>query len=223
MQWEELIRRQLLNSLWPSDHPVQLYSRHKMDWTVQSWKLSYRKENSLDIGLKFLLYRQKYSNIVTGGKIQKRFMHFQCSYFPEKNRYSPTRREKCHFHCSLDQTTLFPNKFTFLIYSMNQYTHSVSRECKPMAWIFNKQSKSKPEPVRKQWGYCCRGEIPLYTYWPDRQYKNLIASLTVHTRWIPILFRRLVADVITVALWGKSYHKHCRLYGISLDTAWLTD
>ena len=38
------------------DHRVQSYSRDKTDWTVQSPKLSYSKENNPDIGLKSPLY-----------------------------------------------------------------------------------------------------------------------------------------------------------------------
>ena len=99
-------------------------------------------------------------------------------WFSEKNRYSPTRQEKCHFHCSFGQITPFPNKFTFFMNRMNQYMHSVSSVWAPTTWIFNKLSKSKPDSVRVQWGYCWRGvrviETSLYEYWPDRQFKNLI-------------------------------------------------
>ena len=95
-----------------------------------------------------------------------------------KNRYSPTSREKCRFQCPLDQITPFPNKFTFFMYCLNQYTHSVSRVCASTAWIFNTLSKSKQEPVRVQWGNCWRGvrviEKLLYDYWHDRRFINLI-------------------------------------------------
>ena len=37
------------------------------------------------------------------------------------------------------------------------------------------------------------------------------ASLTVHTRRISFPFRRLVADVITVALWGELYYNKANL------------
>ena len=169
-------------------HRVQSYSRDKTDWTVQSSKLSYSRENSADIGLKFPLNKnidKKYSNIVTGGKIRKEILEtmanvcaFSVSILSRKKIVTRWQGGKMPLHCSLDQITPFSNKFTFLMYSMNQYTHSVSRVCTPTAWIFKKLSKSKPEPVRVQWGYCLRGvrvlETPLYDYWPDRRLKNLI-------------------------------------------------
>ena len=104
------------------------------------------------------------------------------------------------------------------MYSMNQYTHSVSRVCALTAWIFNKLSKSKQEPVSVQWGYCWHGvrviETPLYEYWPDMRFKNLIVVPFLLSTLTEFPFRRLVADVITAARWGKLYHKNCRLYGI---------
>ena len=118
-----------------NSHRVQSYSRDKMDWTMQSWKLSYSRQKSVDIGLKFPLYidfGRSIQILWVVVKFEKRFWKqwlisvlSVCSYFPEKNRYSPTRWEKSHFHCSLGQITLFPNKFTFFMYSMNQHTHSV--------------------------------------------------------------------------------------------------
>ena len=169
-------------------HRVQSYSRDKTDWIVQSPKLSYSRENSTDIGLKSPLYidiRRSIQILRLMVKFEKRFgkqLRIHCAFgvfmLSRKNRYSPTRREKCHFPCSLDQITLFPSKFTFFMNSMNQYTHSVNRVCTLMACIFYKLSKSKPEPVRVQWSYCWRGvrviETPLYEYWPDMRLKNLI-------------------------------------------------
>ena len=145
-------------------HRVQSYSRDKTDWTVQSWISPYIRENSTNIGLKYPLYIDirrsiqilwlavKFENILC----KQRRIHcaFRMFMLSRKNRYPPTKRKKCHFYCSLDQITPVPNKFTFLMYSMNQYTHSVSRVCAPTTWIFNKLSKSKQEPVRVQWGYC---------------------------------------------------------------------
>ena len=155
---------------------------------MQSWKLSYSREKariSVWNSHCIYIYRQKYSNIEAGGKIRKEIwktMANLCALnaflLSRKNRYSPTIREKCRFHCSLDQITPFPDKFTFFMYSLNQYTYYVSRICAPTAWIFNKLSKSKQEPVRVQWGYCWRGvrviEKPLYDYWPDWRFINLI-------------------------------------------------
>ena len=151
-------------------------------------QLSYSRENSTDIGLTFPLYidiGRSIQMLRLVVKFEKRFWKQRRIYcaisafmLSRKNRYSPTREEKCRFHCSLDQITPFPDKFTIFMYSMNPYTHSVSSLCAPTAWIFNKLSKSKPKPVRVKWGYCWRGvrviETPLYEYWSDRRLKNLI-------------------------------------------------
>ena len=145
-------------------HRVQSYSRDKTDWTVQSWKLSYSRENGADIGLKFPLNKDIDKSIQILWlvvKFEKRFWKqwlmyvlSVCAYFHEKKSLLTDKAGKCHYTVPSTKITPFSNKFTFLMYSMNQYTHSVSRVCTPTAWIFKKQSKSKPEPVHMQWGYC---------------------------------------------------------------------
>ena len=82
-------------------HRVQSYSRDKTDWTVQ---LAYSRENSADIGLEIPIvyrYRQKYSNIATGGKIRKDILEtttnllcYKCVYaFPKKLLLTDKRRK----------------------------------------------------------------------------------------------------------------------------------
>ena len=87
---------------------------------------------------------------------------FSVFILSRRNHYSQTRREKCHFRCSLDQITLFLNKLTFFIYSINQNTFCKQGLCANGA----------------QWGYCWRGvwviEKLLYSYCPHRRLKALI-------------------------------------------------
>ena len=100
-----------------------------------------------------------------------------CLYFPKKSLLTNKTR-KMPFSLFPRPNNTVSNKFTLFMYGMNQYTYSVSRVCTPTAWIFNKLSKSKQEPVCVQWSYCWRGarviETPLYEYWPDRRFINLI-------------------------------------------------
>ena len=73
---------------------VQLYSRDKTDWTVQSWKLSYSRENSADIDLKLPLYiyiGRSIQILWVVVKLEKRFwkqwpiyMLLVCLYFAQK-------------------------------------------------------------------------------------------------------------------------------------------
>ena len=91
---------------------------------MQSRKLSYSRENGTDIGLKCPLYihiGRSIQILWLVVKFEKRFWkqrQIHCTFgvfmLSPKNRYSPTRQEKCRFHCSLDQITPFPNKFIFL-------------------------------------------------------------------------------------------------------------
>ena len=125
-----------------------------------------------------------------------------------KNCYSPTRREKCHFHCSLDQITPFPNKFSFLcivwISTHILWTGSARQwleyfiNCPNPNQNLSAYSGVIAGVVYELLKHHCTS-IDLTGDWKPDSY----ASLTVHNRRIPFPFRGLVADVITVALWGK--------------------
>ena len=67
------------------------------------------------------------------------------------------------------------------------------------------QTRTCPRTVRLLLAWCTNywnTTVRVLT-WQAIEKPDSYASLTVHTRRIPFPFRRLVADIITVALWGK--------------------